>query len=88
MIALITLQEGTLFFIFGLLISALVLYVYATIRDRSMAWRISRHSLFSCQQCGLVISVRPLQPQPRHCPRCSGRPIPYRSVPIASRQPR
>lgn len=88
MTALITLQEGTLFFTFGLLILALLLYMYAKIRDRSVAWRVSRHSLFSCQQCGLVISVRPLQPQPRHCPRCSGRPIPYRNIPIAARLPR
>ena len=80
MIAQITLQEGTLFFTIGLLALALLAYLYGTFRERALDWKISSHALFSCKKCGLVMSVRPLQPQPRQCPRCAGRPVPYRII--------
>ncbi|HPY90180.1 MAG TPA: hypothetical protein PLE92_08730 [Lentisphaeria bacterium] len=80
MIAQITLQDGTLLFIIGLFSLCLLAYLYTAVRERTLAWRLSAHSLFFCKQCGLVISARPLQAQPRQCPRCAGRPVPYRSA--------
>ena len=80
MTAQITLQDGTLFFTIGLLALCLLAYLYTAFRERTLVWKISSHTLFSCKKCGLVISVRPLQLQPRQCPRCTGRPVPYRIV--------
>ncbi|MGI6354656.1 MAG: hypothetical protein GX937_16310 [Lentisphaerae bacterium] len=80
MIAQITLQDGALFFTIGLFALCLFAYLYLAVRERTLAWRLSSHALFHCKKCGLVISVRPLQAQPRQCPRCGGRPVPYRSV--------
>lgn len=76
MFIMITLQDAMLFQVLGLFALAVLATMAVYLRDRAVAWDLSRPKLGYCTQCGLVFLIK-RQAQMPLCPRCAGRAEPY-----------